>query len=118
MTMPQMSAAFVGWKTILEMNEVTQSVVDGFVQETLKPLKIQACWQPLSAEEIELKPVGQRSWSWYWLHYEGPGLLFKTNDKVMYNGVKYKVMAVKDYTLNNFSEYHLVLDYQAEGVSP
>jgi hypothetical protein len=114
MTMPQMSAAFVGWKSTLEMKVVSQNVVNGFVQETERPLTILATWQPLSSEEIELKPVGQRSWSWYWLHYEGATLLFATNDRVVYKGVKYKVMAVKDYTLNNFSEYHLVLDYQAE----
>lgn len=114
--MPQMSAAFAGWKTSIDLKKITQSVgTDGFVEESETALTVQGTWQPLSPEEIMLKPDGQRSWEWIWFHVEGATLLFKTNDKIFKNGIKYKIMAVKDYTLNNFSEYHLVLDYQAEG---
>jgi len=111
--MPQMSAAFAGWTTRLVLKTVTQTVVDGFVQDATTDLNVLGTWQPLSPDEIALKPDGQRSWAWYDLHIEGSVLLFATNDRVIYNDLKYKIMAVKDYTLNNYAEYHLVLDYQA-----
>jgi len=110
--MPQMSAAFEGWTTNLILKLVTQTITDGFVTDTTTDLNVFGTWQPLSPEEIALKPDGQRSWEWIDLHIEGSVLLFATNDRVMYGGLKYKIMAVKDYTLNNYSEYHLVLDYQ------
>lgn len=110
--MPQMSAAFQGWTTKLILHKITQSIVDGFVQQAETTINVLGTWQPLSPEEIALKPDGQRSWEWIDLHIEGSKVLFQTNDRVIYGGLKYKIMAVKDYTLNNYSEYHLVLDYQ------
>lgn len=110
--MPQMSAAFDGWKIKLSLEKITQSIVDGFVQEAKQTLNVYGTWQPLSPEEIALKPDGQRSWDWYMLHIEGGAVLFKTNDRVKYNGKTYKIMAVKDYTLNNYSEQHVIADYQ------
>lgn len=110
--MPQMSAAFSGWTISISLKKITQTVVNGFVQNAETDLTIKGIWQPLSPDEIALKPDGQRSWEWIWLHVEGKTLLFKTNDRIIRNGIKYKIMAVKDYTLNNYSEYHLVLDYQ------
>ena len=38
--------------------------------------------------------------------------MFKKNDKVVFNNERYKVMSVKDYSLNGFVEYELVKDYQ------
>lgn len=110
--MPQMGAAFSGWKVNLFLLRVTQQVVDGLVTDTVQEIHAKGTWQPLSAEEIALKADGQRSWQWYDLHIEGASLIFATNDRVIYGGETYKIMAVKDYTLNNYSEYHLILDYQ------
>jgi hypothetical protein len=112
--MPQMSAAFAGWTIPITLSRITQAVVDGFVTESSTSLTIQGTWQPLKPQEIALKPEGQRSWSWFDLHCEGSALHFDTNDRIVRDGIRYKIMAVKDYTLNNYSEYHLVLDYQDE----
>lgn len=110
--MPQMGAAFDGWKSKLSLKKITQSIVNGLVQSSESTISAQGTWQPLSAEEIALKPDGQRSWEWFDLHIEGASVIFSTNDRVIYGGKTYKIMAIKDYTLNNYSEYHLVFDYQ------
>ncbi len=107
-----MSAAFSGWTQKLTLNKITQTIADGLVQDIKSTLTVSGTWQPLSPEEIALKPDGQRSWEWFDLHIEGASILFATNDRVIYAGKTYKIMAVKDYTLNNYSEYHLILDYQ------
>jgi hypothetical protein len=66
------------------------------------------------AEQIALKPEGQRSWSWFMLHIEGINRVFQTNDRVVFRGDLYKAMAIKDYTLNNYTQVDLILDYQDE----
>jgi hypothetical protein len=110
--MPQMSAAFGGWEKEISLIRITQTLTDGLITSATETLIVLATWQPLSPEAIALKPDGQRSWDWYDLHIEGGALLFETNDRVIYAGKTYKIMAVKDYTLNNYSEYHLISDYQ------
>lgn len=110
--MPQMKAAFSGWQSNITVQHITQEIENGFVKQNERCVCLKGTWQPLSPEEIALKPDGQRSWEWIDLHIEGNKILFATNDLVIYRGIKYKIMAVKDYTLNNYSEYHLVLDYQ------
>lgn len=110
--MPQMSAAFEGWMSKITFSKIVQSVVDGLVVNTPVPITIDGTWQPLDPEEIKLKPDGERSWEWIDLHVRGKNIIFATTDRVDYQGLLYKVMAVRDYTLNNYSEYHLIRDYQ------
>ncbi len=111
--MPQMKAAFAGWTTAMMLKRIRQSVnAEGYPIDAETLLNIRGVWQPLSTNQINLKPEGQRSWSWYMLHIEGRPAI-ETNDRVVYAGVKYKVMGKKDYSLNNYVELHLALDYQA-----
>lgn len=112
--MPQMAAAFRNWMITLYLIRIEQRVTEGFVEQVETPIRVQGTWQPLSPDEIKLKPDGQRSWEWIDLHIVGKTMVFATNDRVSRDGIRYKVMAVKDWTLNNYSEYHLVLDYQDE----
>lgn len=67
--------------------------------------------QPLKPEEIKLKEEGQWSWDWYWFHTKEDVKLL-TNDRVIYKGVEYKVMAVKDYSDYGHIEYHCIKDWQ------
>jgi len=107
-----MSAAFSGWGIPITFSIITQTIVNGFVQDTATPKTVLGTWQPLDPEQIKLKPEGQRSWEWMDFHVEGTTILFQTNDRLLKDGIKYKVMAVKDYRLNNYVEYHLIRDYQ------
>lgn len=109
--MPQMFAAFLGWGSRITVQIVRQTVIDGLVTQTKTPYSFQGTVQPLKPQEIALKPEGQRSWEWLWIHCLRGPLNLTTNDIITYNGKEYKVMAVKDYSLNNFIEYHLVANY-------
>lgn len=112
--MPQMDTAFQGWMTSFALEIVTQSTDanTGFVSESLQSINFKGTIQPLSPEEIALKPDGQRSWEWLQIHVIKSNNNLKTNDKIRYNGRAFKIMAVKDYSLNNYIEYHLVADYE------
>lgn len=111
--MPQMRAAFSGWKSVITLDVVTQTPDDdGFVVDTITSINFKGTIQPLSAEQISNKPDGQRSFQWLQIHAIAGELNLVTNDRITYNGLRYKVMGVYDYSLNNFIEYHAVEDFQ------
>lgn len=110
--MPQMGTTLNGWEVPLELIKITQNVVEGELSPTKTKIKFQGVWQPLKDEQLELKPEGQRSWEWIWIHAKSNTLNLNTADKVIFNRKKYKVIDKKDYGLNGFIEYQLCRDYE------
>lgn len=114
--MPQMDTTLVGWEVPLVIIKITQSVIDGDLVTSQQTFKFQGVWQPLRDEALELKPDGQRSWEWIWIHAKSSQLNLETADKVVFKGKRYKVMQKKDYGLNSFVEYQLCRDYESSEV--
>lgn len=110
--MPNMANTLSGWEAPLSLIKVTQSIVDGDAVKTEETINFQGVWQPLRDDQLQFKPEGQRSWSWYLIHAKAGTLNLKTQDKIIFLGKRYKVMSVKDYSLNGFIEYQIILDYQ------
>lgn len=116
--MPQMRRAFVGWTTKITLRVIKQYVNNdtGYVQAIEKDHCFAGTIQPLDPEKIKLKPEGQQSWEWLQIHCVTGDFNLTTNDRIIYCGVKFKVMARYDYSLNNFIEYHLIKDFE-DGVN-
>lgn len=110
--MPQMDTTFEGWEVPLILVKITQNIIDGDLVTTERRIRFQGVWQPLKQEALELKPEGQRSWEWVWIHAKSSQLNLETADKVIFLGKRYKVMQKKDYGLNSFVEYELCRDYE------
>ena len=110
--MPNMASTLNGWEVPLSFIKITQSIVDGDVVKTETPINFMGVWQPLRDEELQFKPENQRSWSWYWIHAKSGTIELQTQDKFLFKDKRYKVMAVKDYSLNGFVEYHVIRDYE------
>lgn len=110
--MPQMSGTLSGWEVPLTLIRVIQGVNEGELTTTEQTFNFKGVLQPLRTEELLLKPEGQRSWSYYWIHTKST-LDFKTADKIIYQNKKYKVTAIKDYDLNGFRELEVILDYES-----
>ena len=110
--MPQMDTTLNGWEVLLTLIKVIQDVQDGELVTTEKQINFKGVWQPLRDEQLELKPEGQRSWEWIWIHARASELNLETGDKVKFNNKRYKVVQKKDYSLNSFVEYHLCRDYE------
>ncbi len=115
--MPQMDTTLNGWEVPLTLVRVTQNVIDGELATTETTINFMGVWQPLKNEMLELKPEGQRSWEWVWIHAKSSELNLETADKVIFNSRRYKVMEKKDYGLNSFVEYQLVRDYESGNIS-
>lgn len=110
--MPQMGAAFAGWTKKISLVVIQQHIVNGFNQDYECSITFSGTIQPLTAKQLMLKPEGQRAWSWLQIHSLAGELNLNTEDRIIYNGVRYKVMGIWDYSLNNYIEYHVVRDFQ------
>lgn len=77
----------------------------------------QGVWQPFTAEQLLLKPEGQRSWDWQMCHAE-PALILNTDEIITYEEIQYRVMSKKDYSKYAYVQYDLVRDYSGSGPTP
>ena len=111
--MPQMAMTLTGWEVPLTLVKVIQDIVEGDAVFTEQQINFMGCWQPLRDEELQFKPEGQRSWQWIWIHAKASELNLQTADKIIFEGKRYKVMSVKDYSLNGFVEYQLIRDFES-----
>lgn len=112
--MPNMWNTLTGWEIPLKIIKITQDIVEGERVDTETSINTLGVWQPLRDEQLQLKPEGQRSWSWYWLHAKANNdiMSLQTQDLIKYNDKNYKIMSVKDYSLNGYVEFELIRDYQ------
>ncbi len=111
---PFMGAAFGGWERPLKFLLIKEQIIDGVVKELVTCISCKGVVQPLEPRKLILKPEGQRSWTWLQIHIVGQTCPLKNNDRIEYKGRRHKVMALLDYTQNNYTELHLVEDFQNE----
>ena len=110
--LPNMSNTLTEWLIPLSLEKVTQSIIDGDAVKTTETINFMGVFQPLKDEQLQFKEEGQRSWSWYWIHAQAGSLSLQTQDKIIFNNVRYKVMSVKDYSIYGYIEYEVIRDYE------
>lgn len=110
--MPQVSGVLAGWMKSITLQKRQQLTNDGLVSYVNTDITFSGTIQPLSARQIALKPEGQRAWEWLQIHAVAGTKNIADNDQIVYNGIIFKVMATKDYSLNGYIEYHLAREYQ------
>lgn len=109
---PQMSSTLDGWEQSIQLVKVTQKIVQGDAEFPEEVTNFLGVVQPLKTEDLQFKPENLRSWQWLWIHAKAGTLNLNTNDKVIFNGKRYKVYGKKDYSLNGYVEYEIVEDYE------
>ena len=112
--MPNMANTLSGWEVPITFVKIIQTVQEGDLVTEQIPIKFMGVWQPLKDEALELKPEGQRSWEWYWLHVRSGSVELETADKILFLGKRFKIITRKDYSLNGFIEYEICRDYEEE----
>lgn len=110
--MPNMYNTLTGWEVPLSLVKVTQSIVKGDLVQKEEKIDFIGVFQPLTDEQLQYKDVGERSWSWYWIHAKAGSLNLQTQDRIIFNNKRYKVMNIKDYSLNGYISYEIILDYK------
>ena len=109
---PQMASTLNRWEVPIELIKITQDVIEGDLVTSEQTFKFMGVWQPLSAEQLNLLPEGQRSWENVWIHAKSSSLNLETGDKVRFKNRRYKITQKKDYGLNAFVEYMLIRDFE------
>ena len=90
--------------------------------EIKQPISTAASHQPLKNREIEIKPEGQRSWTWIKV-FALPDCPLQPKDVVIlpwpeFNGQPFRIMGSKPWQSKGFMYYEMVADYQARGALP
>lgn len=110
---PHITSAFLGWQNTITLVVVKTEIVNGLAKEISRNTTFRGVIQPLSERKLMLKPEGERAWKWLMIHcFSGRLNLEPKNDRIIFNGEPFKIMADNDYSLNGFIEYHLVKDYE------
>lgn len=118
-TIPNMSDALRDWYQPMTFTLVSKTT-DGFrVVETAEDINFWGVIQPLTERELQLKPEGQRAWTWYKLHAQvQPNdalLTLNVDDVVIYLGRQTRVMGRKYFGIYSYIEYSLVQDWTGSG---
>jgi hypothetical protein len=109
--LPNMADTLTDWFLDIDMIKITKSVVDFEVVETEKAIKFKGVVQNLDSKQLQLKPEGQRAWSWKMIHCHS-SLELNVDDIIIYGDVRYRVMNLLDYKEYGYLEYHIVKDFE------
>ena len=114
--LPNMSETITSWFLNISFYTVKRELVGADWKEVPdKELKTKGVVQPPSNEDLKIMPEGSWSWKWQWVHCL-PDLQLETNQFVIYDGIKYKVMGKRDWSKYGYVEYHLLEAFQAERI--
>tara|TARA_Y100001963_G_scaffold17759_1_gene21932 strand:- start:27123 stop:27509 length:387 start_codon:yes stop_codon:yes gene_type:complete len=109
--LPNVKAAMATWFQKMVFGKVTQTTVNYETVEEIENFSFRGVMQPLKPEALKVKPEHQRSWVWQQLHSETV-LPLTTDDTVIYESRRYRVMETPNYEKYGYIEYHLVEDVE------
>lgn len=109
--LPNMSTTLESWFQNIVVGVITKVVENNRVRESTMDFQTRGVLQPLDAQQLEIKPEGQRSWKWFILHCQ-PSLSLQTDDTVTIKSKRYRVMGRWGFDEYGFIKYELVQDYE------
>lgn len=112
--LPQVGDVLPSWFQTLTFTLVTKYLVDYEVQEVLVTITTQGVRQPMNAQQLSIKPEGQRGWKWETIHCL-PNVKLKLDDIIIFDNVKYRVMEKWDWSEYGYLEYHICQAYEDAG---
>lgn len=108
--LPSMRRTITGWFRPLVLGRIIETIKDLQVVQKVTQVKTYGTIQPFSAQQLKLKPEGERSWKWWMLHVL-PETQIKLGEYFWYQGSKYRTMSDRNYSEYGYVEYELVQDY-------
>lgn len=105
-TLPDVSDVLPDWFQHLTFQLVTKTQQDYETVEVLTTIHTEGVRQPMSAQQLDLKPEGQRAWKWETIHCL-PDVKLKVDDIIIFDGVKYRVMQKWNWAEYGYLEYEI-----------
>lgn len=113
-SIPNVNDGMFDWFQLLTFEPVVKTTTAFQLIEVGDPINFWGVIQPFTDRELLIKPEGERSWTWLWLHAQ-PQLKLENDDVVLYLGVQTRVMTRKNYTMYGYVVYSLVQDWTGSG---
>ena len=113
-SIPDVSGALKDYFQIMTFTKIVKSIIGFENFETPTPINFQGVLYPMTGRRLELKPEGQRAWTWLIL-YADPVITLEVDEVVVYNNKQTRVMSQKDFGLYGYVEYELVQDFTGSG---
>lgn len=113
-TVPDVSGALTDWFQPMVFTRILKTPVAFQAVETPTNVNFRGVIQPLNGRKLEMKPEGQRAWTWSMLHSD-PSLKLDVDEVVTYLGVQTRVMSQKDYSIYGYMLYEIVQDWEGSG---
>lgn len=121
-TVPNMGDSLRDWFQPTTFGLITKSTVGFQLNEEVEQITFWGIVQPLNGRNLTMMPEGQRKWNWLSVHAQaspnGAILDLDIDDVVEYNGIQYRVMASKDYSLYSYFYYELCENYTGNVPTP
>lgn len=111
-TLPNVSDAMANWFQLLTFTKITKQTVNFKLVETRTDFSFYGVKQPFTAQQLEMKPEGQRTWKWFTVHAY-PNLVLVPDEVIFFGTQNFRVMQKLDYLEYGYLEYHIAQDYQA-----
>lgn len=109
-TVPDVSGAMQDYFQPLQVTSITKGSLGFQVIETGVVTEFRGVVQPLSGRKLELKPEGQRAWTWLTVHTDRP-LPIEVDDVMTFRGKATRVMLKKDFGDYGFFYFECVQDW-------
>lgn len=115
-TLPNMSSTLLDYFQPLTFVKIVKTVVNYQLVETKQVSICQGVIQPYNAKQLEMRPTGQRAWSWFTIHTNVNLPLFPddivTQVDVINGNVNYRIMQKREYEKYGYYEYQVIQDYE------
>jgi len=111
MAVPNLSRAVRGWTKRKTVKIITKATVNHKVTESTSNTTLNINVQPMPARQVDRKPEGERSWSWWSIIIRDPNVLLKTDDIVEVDGAGYRITKGNDWRRSGFTKYEAIQDY-------
>ncbi len=115
--LPNVNVAMRGWFQPMQIGKVCKQQIDGMTEEIVNYVTAQGVRQPFTAQQLMIKPEGQRAWIWEMFHVD-PDLILKPDEIFVYLEVKYRVMQKYDYKEYGYIQYDCVQDFEGCQAAP
>lgn len=112
--LPNMSDVIIPWFLDISF-EYVERVQQGadWIETDPVTINTQGVVQPPTPKDLKILPEGSWAWEWLTIHCL-PDVNIETNQYVIYDSKKYKVMSKKDWSKYGFVKYTLLEAFTAE----
>ena len=114
MSRPNVADVLDGWLQTLHAKKMTQTIVNGDIEETETPVTFRGMEQVQSPYQLSLHAEGERSWNWVDIYCDYAD--FELDDIIILADKEYRVMKKDNWQEFGYGyyKYECVRDYNNE----